>query len=332
MYEFHTEEEEIFRPRRVINWKAIFSLVVLLALFLFVFSFLKPPRDFPVNEIVTIESGESLESIAQKFEDVHLVKSSGVFKTFVLALTSDKNISIGDYLFERPLDVWSLAQRIAMGKFGVDKIVATFPEGFTNKEMAEVLAGKMNTFSQDEFLFLTKDLEGYLFPDTYYFFGSDKPQDVVKMLRDNFNKKVSVDLAKDFESSKRSIEDIIIMASIIEAEAYDGYQEKQTIAGILWKKLDRGMRLQVDATSGYEFGKESSEITAADLAQDSPYNTYLHSGLPPTPIGNPGLEAIKAALHPVESEYFFYLHDQDAKIHYAKTYEDHKKNITKYLK
>jgi UPF0755 protein len=332
MYEFHVEDEEKEKLRRSLPWKAVGIFVVLLGFFFVSFSFFMPPKNFPTDKIITIENGSSLEAISEKFEAEGLVRSAGIFKTFVLAFTSDKNISIGDYLFEKPVDVLSVAKRIAFGEFGVKKIVVTFPEGFTNKEMAQTLSEKMPNFNQEEFLFLTKDLEGYLFPDTYYFFGSAKTEDIVKTLRDNFNKKVSVGLSNELESSSRDFGDIVKMASIVEAEAYDGKDEKQIVAGILWKKLDKGMRLQVDATSGYEYGKEPSQITASDLDIDSPYNTYLNDGFPPTPIGNPGLESIKAAINPKASEYFFYLHDKDAKIHYAKTYEEHKKNIAKYLK
>lgn len=122
------------------------------------------------------------------------------------------------------------------------------------------------------------------------------------------------------------------MASIIQGEAFDGSVEKQIISGILWKRIDKKMLLQVDSTLKYINGKTSAQLTIKDLAEDNPYNTYIHLGLPPTPIGNPGVDAIKAALTPIPSAYFFYLHDSDGKIHYAVTFADHKKNISLYLK
>lgn len=332
MYEFHTENESPKAPRRIINWKAILGLIVLVVIFISAVSVLTPPANFPSNKIITIENGSSLDAIANQFESSGLIKSAGIFKTFVLALTSDRTISIGDYLFDRPLNAWGVAQRLAMGKFGVEKITVTLPEGLTTKEMAEVLGGKLTSFNKEEFVYLAKDLEGYLFPDTYFFFGSANASDVFKMMRDNFNKKVTTALAEDIEKSGKSVDEIIIMASIIEAESFDGVGEKETISGILWKRIEKGMKLQVDATSGYQYNKKPSEITDAERKEDSPYNTYLHLGLPPTPIGNPGVLSIKAAIHPKDSAYFFYLHDKDAKIHYAKTYEEHKANINKYLK
>jgi UPF0755 protein len=331
MYEFHTEHEPL-RPKRKINWKAFGFLVVVAVLVVGGASSVSAPPDFPAGKIITIDSGSSLDAIAKQFADAGIIRSVGMFKTFIIALSSDTAISDGDYLFERHLNAWEVAERLAFGRFGVQKITVRLPEGLSNKEMAAVLRSKLPAFNEEEFLYLTKDLEGYLFPDTYYFFGSASAVDVVKMMRDNFNKKVADALANDFESSDKTIDQIITMASIIQAEAYDGYVEKQMISGILWKRIAKGMKLQVDATTGYHFNKTTAEITAADRAEDSPYNTYLHTGLPPTPIGNPGVEAIKAALYPIDSPYFFYLHDKSATIHYAKTYEEHKKNINNFLK
>jgi UPF0755 protein len=121
------------------------------------------------------------------------------------------------------------------------------------------------------------------------------------------------------------------MASIIEKEA-KGEEDRYFISGILWKRISKGIPLQVDAPFLYILGKESSELTRADLAINSPFNTYKNKGLTPSPIGNPGLESIKAAIKPKDSPYLYYLHDSDGNIHYAKTYTEHLKNINKYLK
>lgn len=331
MYEFHTENEQ-YKPVRKINWKTIGILAVCFGLFIILASSISAPRNFPVDQVITIKSGSTLDEIAKQFEEADIIKSVGVFKTFVLALASDKSISDGDYLFNRRLNAWQIAERLAFGRFGIDKVTATLFEGLSNKEMAEVLSKKLKNFNQEEFFYLTKNLEGYLFPDTYYFFRSAVTVDVIKAMRDNFNKKVSVELAAEIEASGKSLDEILTMASIIQDEAYDGYEEKQMISGILWKRIDKGMLLQADATLRYFTGKPSAKLTMEDLKDDNPYNTYVHKGLPPTPIGNPGVDAIRAAMYPKESPYLFYLHDKNAKIHYAKTYAEHKINIDKYLR
>jgi UPF0755 protein len=242
---------------------------------------------------------------------------------------SDSHISEGEYYFERPVSVVEVAMRIAGRQFGIDKKRVTFPEGFSNKEIATRLDTTFEAFDSDLFLSLAKGYEGYLFPDTYGFFPSTTPDVILAALKKNFETKTST-LQKDFTASKRSKADIIIMASIIEKEAA-GSADRALVSGILWNRIDAGISLQVDAPFIYLLGKESKELTRKDLAFDSLYNTYLHKGLPPTPINNPGLAAISAALHPEVSPYFYYLHDKDGIIHYAKTYTEHKKNIQKYL-
>lgn len=333
MYEFYNEKEtRQLLPSRKINWKTIIALGGALVLFVFFMSAISAPKSFPTDQIITIQKGSNLDEIARQLEEAEIIKSVGLFKTFVLALASDKSILEGDYLFNRRLNAWQIAERIAFGHFGVEKISVTLFEGLSNREMSEILAKKFSNFDQEEFLYLTKNLEGYLFPDTYYFFGSSTTTDIIRAMRDNFKKKVSFDLSTEIEKSNKSIDEILIMASIIQDEAYDGYEEKQMISGILWKRIEKNMLLQVDASLRYFTGKPSSKLTLDDLATDNLYNTYVYKGLPPTPIGNPGVEAIRAAINPKDSPYFFYLHDKDAKIHYAKNYEEHKQNIAKYLR
>jgi UPF0755 protein len=328
-YDNRIPKRDFKKPKR---WRGYVALAFIIGIFVLIISVIEPPDNFPTNQVITIDSGASLQKIANNFEKAGLIKSTGVFKTFLIAFVGDKVIQAGDYLFDEPLNSWELAKRLSLNQFGIQKIKVTLPEGLTNKEMAETLSKKLPNFNKDEFLYLTKDLEGYLFPDTYYFFGSVKTPEVVKTLRDNFNKKVTNDLSKDIESSGKTFDQIMTMASIIQAEAYDGYVEKQTISGILWKRIDKKMLLQVDSTIEYVNGKDSAHLTISDLAEDNPYNTYVNFGLPPTPIGNPGVEAIKAAIHPISSPYFFYLHDSDGKIHYATTFAEHKKNISLYIK
>ena len=332
MYEFHVEPGIEPRSKTKINWwRTIASLIALVILLSFA-SMIFPPSDFPSDVVVTIEDGSSLGSIAEDFEDRGIVKSSGIFKSMVVFFGADKSISTGDYLFKRPIGVFEVARRVATGDFGVEKIAVTLPEGLTIKEMTEILEVKLPEFNSEEFMFLVQDKEGFMFPDTYLLFASTKTSDVVDVMKETFDKKVVKAFDKELERSERTLEEIITMASIIEDEASGGYEEKQMVSGILWKRLDMGMLLQVDATLRYVTGKESKDLTLTDLAADHEYNTYVHKGLPPTPIGNPGVDAIRAALNPKDSIYYFYLHDNDGGIHYAKTFEDHKKNIATYLR
>ncbi len=332
MYEYYSEDNLGRNLGSRLRWKRGLMWLVLLVGFFFLFHLITPPLDFPSKEIITIESGASLSSISEDFQERGLVRSAGIFESLVVIVEGDRGIAAGDYVFEAPLNAIDLARRVTGSEFGIGKISVTLPEGLTTKDMAVTLAAKLQDFNEEEFIFLAKDLEGYLFPDTYFFFATTDAEEVLHMLQQTFEKKVTNKLAEDFAASGKSVSDIMIMASIIQAEAHAGYEEKQIISGILWNRLSKGMRLQVDATLKYYTGRGSADLTISDLSDDHPYNTYTRGGLPPTPIGNPGIDAIRAALHPKASEYLFYLHDSDGKIRYASTFEEHKKNISAYLK
>lgn len=288
------------------------------------------PIDFPVPYQLYIDKGQTLFSISNELAKDRVIQSPRMFEMFMIALGSERTVSEGDYSFPAPISVLEVAMRISGRQFGIERTKVTFPEGFTVSDISARLAANFEGFDTIRFSALTKDAEGYLFPDTYRFFPSVTADVVVNTLKQNFTAKISP-LEKDIASSKRNRSDIIIMASIIEKEA-NGTDDRAMISGILWKRLDAGIALQVDAPFLFLFDKESKELTRADLATKSPYNTYLNKGLPPTPINNPGLAAITAAIHPVSSPYLYYLHDKTGQIHYARTYTEHKKNIALYLK
>lgn len=291
--------------------------------------FLLPPPTFPKPYQMSIERGQSLFSISKELYDDGAIRSRRLFEMLMLTLGSDKRISHGEYYFDNPVSVIKVAMRITGKDFGVDRAKVTFPEGFTNAQIAARLEKELHEFDSARFLELAKKSEGYLFPDTYIFFPWTTPDVVFNTLRNTFDKKIEP-LEKEIANSKRSFQDIIIMASLIEKEA-NGADDREVIAGILWKRIDLGIPLQVDAPFLYIIGKESKDLTKKDLDIDSPYNTYRNKGLTPTPIGNPGLASIKAALNPKDSPYLYYLHDKDGTIYYARTYQEHLQNIKKHL-
>jgi len=172
-------------------------------------------------------------------------------------------------------------------------------------------------------------LEGFLFPDTYLFLPNAKPSDVLAVFEENFNVKIkSIDDA--IRAFKKPLKDIVIMASILEAEARTT-ETRRIIAGILWKRLSIGMPLQVDAPFQYIIGKNTFQLTTGDLKFDSPYNTYLYKGLPPGAIGNPGLDAILATTYPQGNDYLYFLTTDDGVAIYGRNFEEHKANKARYL-
>lgn len=210
------------------------------------------------------------------------------------------------------------------------EVTVTIPEGFNADQIGEALE-KAGLFSKDDFAAGAKKHEGYLFPDTYRFYKTSKPEQVISRMRENFNEKMTPEILAEMKKAGRALEEIIIVASMLEEEVR-GTADRRLVAGILWKRLRLGMGLNVDATLTYVLGKPSRELTEEDLKYDSPYNTYRYRGLPPGPISNPGMDAILAALLPTASEYLYYLTDKNGVARYARTLEEHRLNKFKYLR
>ena len=275
--------------------------IVLLNIFLF-----SAPRNFPVGSIVNIKEGASLRSISRILKTNDVIRSRVVFETLVIFSGGEKYVVSGDYLFERKISVFEAVRRILRGERNLAPVKVTIPEGFNVSDISKAFALRLSNFNEGKFL--AEAAEGYLFPDTYFFLTTDSEKDVLRSMSENFEKKISP-LRAEISSFGRTEKEIIIMASLIEKEA-KGDADRKYISGILWKRLTKGMPLQVDA----------------DMS------TYKTKGLPASPIANPGLEAIKAAIFPQSSPYLYYLHDKDGNIHYAKTFAEHVLNKQKYLK
>jgi UPF0755 protein len=207
-------------------------------------------------------------------------------------------------------------------------VVLTIPEGSTRKEIAKIAARVIEDFNEVTFLEVSKGFEGVLFPETYYVPPGFSPQQLFSLLSETYKEKIK---SINFSESKLSESESIILASIIEREANDT-ESMRMVSGILQNRMQIGMALQADASMEYVLDKPLKELTPEDLKIDTPYNTYLNTGLPPTPIGNPGLESINAVLSPEPSEFLFYITGNDGNFYYARTYNEHLKNIDLHLK
>ncbi len=282
--------------------------VILFLIFGVAYFFLSPPREFPSGEVISIQKGSSLRSISKGLKDSKIIRSRVAFETFAILYGGEHHMVPGDYLFKSKISVFELAFRITTGEYGMDLVKFTIPEGYDLDEIAKVATPLLHNFNAEDFAQKTINKEGYLFPDTYFLFPATDADQVIKAMSENFSKKIK-SLESDILISGKSESDIIVMASIIEREA-KGDADRNTISGILWNRIAKGMPLQADAAP----------------------ETYKNKGLPKSPICNPGLEAIKAAIHPVSSSYLYYIHDKSGTIHYAKTFAEHKINIAKYLK
>ena len=279
--------------------------VILVGGYRFLFS---PPSNFPSGSIVVISEGTTAPDIAKELSDVHIVAHQSLLLLLLRVSGTDKRISSGAYRFQTPENVFVVAYRLVAGDFGLPLVRITFPEGTTVHDDAVLVADAFPELSTKDFISAGKSYEGYLFPDTYFFpSGTDIPA-IVDRMRANFDAKM-IPLSWDIRSSGHSLSDIVIMASLIEKEARTD-TDKYLVAGILWNRLKINMPLQVDAAN----------------------ETYKHKGLPATPICNPGLESIEAALQPTKTDYFYYLTGHDGLMHYSTTFAGHQSNLKKYLK
>lgn len=280
------------------------------------------------EKTITIVDGYSITETAVLLKEENLIRSIFLFKI----ITQVKNISLkaGTYYFSQPEDVFSVINRLVKAQYGDVYLRITIPEGSSNEQV--ITAIKESQLKVDENILrkLISEKEGYLFPDTYSFLPEVSEKDIVQKLEKTFLEKIKK--AEKGKSLEKTRDEFVIMASLIEKEASNNLEEKQIISGILWKRIKEGIPLQVDAPFLYERGKGSAQLSRKDLQENSPYNTYVNKGLTPRPIGNPGYDSLYAAMHPIESEYYFYLHSLDGKIYYGINYNEHLKNKRMYLR
>ena len=295
------------------------------------------------NFIIT--KGSPISLIGKKLQEEGLIRSSLAFKFYVQFTGKQKKIQAGEY---RISSSWNIFKIIDQFSKGPEEVWVTIPEGLRREEIVERFIKSLGKNSQDaetfesEFINLTEDKEGFLFPDTYLFPQTTSASAVVNMLTQTFENKVNVKLLSEINKSHYSLKEVITVASLIERETRDNL-EKPLVAGIIYKRLQANWPLQIDASVQYLVSSKECRnstkncdwwpgLTKDDFQFSSTFNTYKNIGLPPQPISNPGISSINAAIYPETSPYWFYLHDSKGEIHYAKTIEEHNANISSYLK
>jgi UPF0755 protein len=280
--------------------------------------------------MITIPEGYSLEQTAQELHEQNIIISPNLFLLY--ARINPFVVKAGTYQFNQGnYSLTEVTHRLAQADYGDIYLRLTIPEGSSRSEIAEILKASELDINPDEFLQQSAGLEGYLFPETYFFLPDDTVDVVIDTMTNTFDKTID-ELQEGINQSGRSLEDLVIMASIIEKEATSDPAEQKIVSGILWKRIDENMLLQVDAPFLFTEGKTSAQLSLTDLRQDGPYNTYTRLGLTPTAIGNPGASALEAAIYPTDSLYYFYLHDRNGIIRYGVTHDDHVRNKQRYLR
>lgn len=338
------ELKSIFRAKVLLAITAGCLFLLILCLILFIYQFYTPLSKGEAEEVFVIEEGQNLKQIAQNLRIERIIGSKWVFITYVFLEGKTENLQAGKYNLSSDMNIIEVAEKIIKGEAIKDWVKVTFPEGWANKQVEEKLAElgvisfekrQFFTISTESFLFLADkptgpNLQGYLFPDTYYFEKESTIEEVVKKMLRNFGEKLTQDLREEIKQQEKTIYEIVTMASIVQNEV-STVQDMSRVAGIFYNRLKLGIPLQSDATVNYVTGKKLRQPLIEDTKIESPYNTYLNPGLPPGPISNPGLEAIKAAIYPEETDYMYFLNPLDGKTIFSKTFEEHSRNKAKYL-
>lgn len=298
--------------------------------------------DKAVKSIV-IPKGSSAGAIGARLAQSGLIKNSLIFRIYTRLTGTAGRILPGEYLLSPSFSLTKIIEYLTKGPV---EVWVTIPEGARREQVADKFVSGLGKSGEDaaafrtDFLNQSMSLEGFLFPDTYLFPKDASASAVVAKLRATFDLRVDAQMKEDIAKSGYSLEQVVAMASLIERETMTA-QERPTVAGILYKRLKAGWPLQVDATIQYAVASTKCaagtacewwpNVSIDDRAIISRYNTYRYAGLPPTPIANPGLTALKAAIYPEDSPYWYYLHDAKGVIHYARTLEEHNQNINRYI-
>jgi len=288
-----------------------------------------PPKDFPIGSYVTIEPGTPTRAIGALLKEQKLIRSEWFFYYKIIRDYDPRNIKASTYTFSEHQTTTQIIERLLLGEFGNDLLTLTFPEGIRVSLIGNIASRVLPNFNPEAFITEAETLEGKLYPDTYFVPVTFTSADLIELLTETHNQ-VMTGLRSTYKSNF-SDEEVIVLASILEREA-NSEESMRMVSGILQNRLAINMALQADATMEYVLDKPLSELQPSDLQIDSPYNTYLYSGLPPTAIGNPGRTALEAVFAPTPSDYYFYITGNDGQFYYAKDFDEHRRNIARYLR
>jgi len=301
--------------------------------------------------LLTVREGESVRDVGERLEKEGVVSSAILFRIMVALEGYEGQLKAGDYEFEKGMPTVQVIDRLRKGI--TSPLVVTIREGMRAEEIADLMQSKGVVSRQSfleaiqssyDFAFLLNkpvraNLEGYLFPDTYFFGRTTSVEDAVKQMLENFDTKFSQDLRQEAANLGLSVHTVVTLASIVEREAQVP-EERPIIAGVFLRRLRLGIPLEADPTVQYavgndpasvaEFGYWKKELSQQDLEVDSPYNTYRRMGLPPGPIANPGLASIEAVVRPAQTNYLYFVAKPDGSHAFAETLEEHLHNVELY--
>jgi len=306
----------------------IFSLIFLITILFVTAIYFPLEENSATQKVVTIPSGTNAKEIVVVLEENEIIrKNNYTFRILTKLLKLEDQLKHGEYNLSPSMNMLQILDKLVKGEVITYKI--TIPEGYTCTQIAELL-DKKEVAEKETFLKLAKDSEksweGYLFPDTYEVPKKYGAKNMSKVMLSNFNQiAIENKFTEKAEEIGFSLDEIIILASIIEKEAKFS-EEKSKVSSVFYNRLEIGMKLQSCATIQYILETPKEILDENDLKIDSPYNTYLYRGLPPGPICNPGLDSIIAALEPEEGDYLYFVLGENGRHIFSKTYQEHLRN------
>ena len=327
--------------KRWLPWVALPALVVVALPFGWFGYTVAIDRTYPRAETtVIVPDGATGHEVASLLEGRGVIGSAVAFDALARLAGSRADMKAGEFDFSPHQRAVDILHEVVTGGQQV-AVWVTIPEGFTAKEIAQTFAARdlgetgalEAVFFGDSLEFAhvrTRNLEGYLFPDTYLIPTTATPAEIAKIMTNQFAAELPRDADAQAKRLGYSIPQIVTLASLVEREA-KADDERALMAGVYYNRLRLGMPLEVDATIEYTFAHHKDVITYADLARDSPYNTYKHTGLPPTPIANPGRASLMAAFHPQKSAFLYYVYMGNGHHAFSRTLAEHNANVARYL-
>jgi UPF0755 protein len=303
--------------------------------------------EFSEEVVFEILPGDTLRGVTRRLEAYGLVSDARVLEVYARFSDYAQRLQAGRYALDRRMTPVDMLEMIVAGDAVFDELTVTIPEGWSLDDIESAFE-EMGLFERERFqeavvmgdayrdypllapLLDDTILDGYLFPDTYRIFPASTPETIVRRMLDNFHRRVTPEILEEITRQGRTLHEVLTLASIVQHESASD-EEMAAVAGVFWNRLQIDMRLESDATVNYVLGTSKLQPTFADTEVDHPYNTYENQGLPPGPIGNPGLPAIVAAVSPAEHEYLFFLHKPSREIVLSRTFAEHLASKARYL-
>ena len=307
----------------------IFSIISISTLFLLYF--LSPASLTASQDRFVININETTDKVVERLKNEKYIRSRLLMRILLPIIRFPGEIEPGAYMLSKKMTLPRLAYVLLNKPFQKWIVI---PPGYRKEQTAEIFGKKLKWSKDITQEFINEAEEGYLYPDSYLINVDSSASDAIDKLINNFNEKFDSEIQKKLLEMDVRNDTAIKIASLIERES-GGDEDKALIAGIIWNRIDKGMRLQIDAATQYILGKSGNwwpRVTPNDHKTPSLYNTYLNKGLMPSPICSPSLASIKAVAYPEETDCLFYIHDKNKQIHCAKTYEGHLRNVERYLK